>query len=88
MRFDGTIYDCGTKIGFLLANVAFALERDELAPRAQGRDPEARLNADAALVAETHAELHFLDRVVAVDDRRVEGRVLIAAEQHGTRGER
>jgi UTP--glucose-1-phosphate uridylyltransferase len=30
-RFDGEIYDCGSKIGFLLANVAYALERDDLA---------------------------------------------------------
>jgi UTP--glucose-1-phosphate uridylyltransferase len=32
VRFDGTIYDTGTKIGFLLANVAYALQRDDLAP--------------------------------------------------------
>jgi UTP--glucose-1-phosphate uridylyltransferase len=31
VRFDGTIYDCGSKIGFLTANVAYALERDDLA---------------------------------------------------------
>ncbi len=31
VRFDGTIYDTGTKIGFLLANVAYGLERPELA---------------------------------------------------------
>jgi UTP--glucose-1-phosphate uridylyltransferase len=31
-RFDGDIYDCGSKIGFLLANVAYALERKDLAP--------------------------------------------------------
>jgi UTP--glucose-1-phosphate uridylyltransferase len=31
VRFDGTIYDCGSKIGFLTANVALALERDDLA---------------------------------------------------------
>jgi len=31
VRFDGRIYDCGSKMGFLLANVAYALERDELA---------------------------------------------------------
>ena len=31
VRFDGTIYDCGSKLGFLTANVALALERDELA---------------------------------------------------------
>ena len=32
VRFDGTIYDCGTKIGFLAANVAYALAREDLAP--------------------------------------------------------
>jgi UTP--glucose-1-phosphate uridylyltransferase len=32
VRFDGTIYDCGSKIGFLVANVAYALARADLAP--------------------------------------------------------
>ncbi len=32
VRFDGKIYDCGSKIGFLTANVAYALARDDLAP--------------------------------------------------------
>jgi UTP--glucose-1-phosphate uridylyltransferase len=32
LRYRGTTYDCGDKIGFLAANVAFALERDDLAP--------------------------------------------------------
>jgi UTP--glucose-1-phosphate uridylyltransferase len=31
-RFDGTIYDCGTKLGFLAANVAYALAREDLGP--------------------------------------------------------
>ncbi len=31
MRFDGDIYDTGSKIGFLAANVAYALDRPELA---------------------------------------------------------
>jgi len=31
-RFDGEIYDCGSKIGFLAANVAYALARDDIAP--------------------------------------------------------
>jgi UTP--glucose-1-phosphate uridylyltransferase len=31
VRFDGDIFDCGSKLGFLTANVALALERDELA---------------------------------------------------------
>jgi UTP--glucose-1-phosphate uridylyltransferase len=31
VRFDGTIYDCGSKLGFLTANVALALEREDLA---------------------------------------------------------
>jgi UTP--glucose-1-phosphate uridylyltransferase len=32
VRFDGTTYDCGAKLGFLTANVAFALARDDIAP--------------------------------------------------------
>ncbi|MEZ5817528.1 MAG: UTP--glucose-1-phosphate uridylyltransferase GalU [Hyphomicrobiaceae bacterium] len=32
VRFDGTIYDCGSKIGFLTANIAYGLEREDLAP--------------------------------------------------------
>ena len=32
VRFDGKIYDCGSKIGFLTANVAYALARDDLGP--------------------------------------------------------
>jgi len=30
LRFDGKRFDCGSKIGFLEANLAFALERDDL----------------------------------------------------------
>ena len=32
VKYQGTTYDCGDKIGFLSANVAFALERQDLAP--------------------------------------------------------
>jgi len=31
LRFDGRRFDCGDKLGFLEANIAFALERDDLA---------------------------------------------------------
>ena len=31
-RFDGRTYDCGSKLGFLVANVAFALDRPDLGP--------------------------------------------------------
>jgi UTP--glucose-1-phosphate uridylyltransferase len=31
-RFDGRTYDCGMKLGFLTANVAFGLARDDVAP--------------------------------------------------------
>ena len=41
VRFDGAIYDCGSKIGFLTANVALALERDDLS--AEFRNEIARL---------------------------------------------
>jgi len=32
LRFDGTTYDCGSKIGFLAANLAYGLEREDLGP--------------------------------------------------------
>jgi UTP--glucose-1-phosphate uridylyltransferase len=32
VRFDGRTYDCGSKLGFLVANLAFALKREDLAP--------------------------------------------------------
>jgi UTP--glucose-1-phosphate uridylyltransferase len=32
VKYEGTTYDCGDKVGFLSANVAFALERDDLGP--------------------------------------------------------
>lgn len=32
LKYQGTTYDCGDKIGFLSANVAFALERADIGP--------------------------------------------------------
>ena len=32
LKFNGITYDCGDKIGFLSANVAFALEHETLGP--------------------------------------------------------
>jgi UTP--glucose-1-phosphate uridylyltransferase len=31
-KFDGRTYDSGSKLGFLVANVAYALKRDDIAP--------------------------------------------------------
>ena len=35
LRFEGRRFDCGNKLGFLEANVAFALERDDMADGVQ-----------------------------------------------------
>ncbi|MEP3275113.1 MAG: UTP--glucose-1-phosphate uridylyltransferase GalU [Stappiaceae bacterium] len=35
VRFNGTTYDCGDKVGFLSANVAYALDREDLAQDAR-----------------------------------------------------
>ena len=32
LEFAGRSFDCGSKVGFLAANIAYALERDEIAP--------------------------------------------------------
>jgi UTP--glucose-1-phosphate uridylyltransferase len=31
VRFDGRTFDCGSRLGFLTANLAFALDRSDLA---------------------------------------------------------
>jgi UTP--glucose-1-phosphate uridylyltransferase len=36
LKFDGRSFDCGSKIGFLTANVAYGLERPDLAPQFRG----------------------------------------------------
>jgi UTP--glucose-1-phosphate uridylyltransferase len=47
LRFEGRRFDCGSKAGFLEANVAYALERDDL--RSDMREIIARY-ADSAVV--------------------------------------
>jgi UTP--glucose-1-phosphate uridylyltransferase len=32
LKFDGRSFDCGSKIGFLTANVCYALAREDIAP--------------------------------------------------------
>ncbi|HET9714552.1 MAG TPA: UTP--glucose-1-phosphate uridylyltransferase GalU [Pseudolabrys sp.] len=32
LQFDGRSFDCGSKIGFLAANIAYALQREDIAP--------------------------------------------------------
>jgi UTP--glucose-1-phosphate uridylyltransferase len=32
LKFEGRAFDCGSKVGFLAANVAYALEREDIAP--------------------------------------------------------
>jgi UTP--glucose-1-phosphate uridylyltransferase len=32
LKFAGRSFDCGSKVGFLAANVAYALERSDIAP--------------------------------------------------------
>jgi UTP--glucose-1-phosphate uridylyltransferase len=35
-HFQGQTYDCGAKDGFILANLAFALERSDIRPSIEG----------------------------------------------------
>nr|WP_321460228.1 UTP--glucose-1-phosphate uridylyltransferase GalU [uncultured Cohaesibacter sp.] len=36
MIYEGDTFDCGSKSGFLMANVAFGMERDDIAPNVAG----------------------------------------------------
>ena len=50
LKFDGRSFDCGSKIGFLAANVSYALARPDIAPgfRAEIKKILAELNGDEA----------------------------------------
>jgi UTP--glucose-1-phosphate uridylyltransferase len=39
LKFEGRSFDCGSKIGFLAANVAYALERPDLGPALRAELP-------------------------------------------------
>ncbi|MND07320.1 hypothetical protein D3C83_292180 [compost metagenome] len=39
LKFEGRAFDCGSKIGFLAANIAYALERDDLGPALRAELP-------------------------------------------------
>jgi UTP--glucose-1-phosphate uridylyltransferase len=39
LKFEGRSFDCGSKIGFLAANIAYALERDDLGPALRAQLP-------------------------------------------------
>jgi UTP--glucose-1-phosphate uridylyltransferase len=45
-RFNGTRFDCGSKVGYLEANIAFALQREDM--RARVREMITRFNGSAA----------------------------------------
>ena len=40
LKFDGRSFDCGSKIGFLAANIAYALERKDLGPALRAELPK------------------------------------------------
>ena len=41
LQFEGRSFDCGSKIGFLAANVAYALARPDMAAEVRSRNPRA-----------------------------------------------
>jgi len=49
LKFDGRSFDCGSKIGFLAANVSYALARPDIAPgfRAEIKKILAEINGEA-----------------------------------------
>ena len=53
-QFEGRTFDCGSKLGFLAANVAYALARDDIAPAFRAElERTVGLSAAAACRAES-----------------------------------
>ena len=66
-QFEGRTFDCGSKLGFLSANVAYALAQPDIAPEL--RPVLKRLDG---LVLQPHAEQEHRRRIVDVRHGRVQ----------------
>ncbi len=60
VKYEGKVFDCGSKIGFLTANVVFALDRPDLAPQFL-----AELERLGVIAAHTEAIVRSRDMVPA-----------------------
>jgi UTP--glucose-1-phosphate uridylyltransferase len=49
LKFEGSSFDCGSKVGFLAANVAYALAREDLAPAVRAELGRVLAKADPLL---------------------------------------
>ena len=84
-RFEGERYDCGSAAGFVIANLAMALERDDIAPAirdylqiALGRFPDHQLEPAALGLAGVQPVAQLADRDCALDHPGVERRIVVA----------
>ena len=72
-QFEGRTFDCGSKIGFLSANVAYALARDDIAPALpQGAEESCDGLSTAARMPSRNTE------AAVVDARRVRAQPFLA----------
>jgi UTP--glucose-1-phosphate uridylyltransferase len=65
LKFAGRSFDCGSKVGFLAANVAYALARDDLGPAMRSKLREFLELAPRQtneIVATSHAKFEHLDK--------------------------
>ena len=90
VRFDGRTFDCGSKLGFLTANVAFALDRPDLAPALRAEIAQARCRRPLAPLLSLKAQPEHEDvgdivRVRARSRRIACGWRLRAARCRGSR---
>ena len=83
LKVDAVRHDCGDKAGFVIANLAMALERDDVGPqgprgyRVGSRPrPGSSRRSSASLAAKRSLQLADRDR--ALDDPRVERRIVLA----------
>jgi UTP--glucose-1-phosphate uridylyltransferase len=72
VKFTGKTYDCGDKLGFLAANVAFALEREDLGPAFRQVLQDVISSHNGYLSWESSSELNSILRELKGDFPQVE----------------
>ena len=77
LRYEGRRFDCGDKIGFLEAQIAFALKRPDLADAVQRLPEKLRLSQGVTMAFSHHFDPTVLREY---DIRGIVGRTLHAAD--------
>lgn len=76
LKYDGTTYDCGSKVGFLAANVAFALDKQDLTDEFREVLKDIVMKSGGVLEWEVKAQTHYRRNGIGTHEERAKQEAL------------